>query len=108
MLELIKKVDTLVKGELEDANKKFRLFSSDHEGVAIIEEEYTEALEEFDALAENMEELKHKVYHDDSRKNRKLNTKQMYNIALCGACELIQVAAMAKKFDDSAKARGED
>ena len=107
MLELMKKVEKLIEGELHEANEKFPLFRSDHEGVAIIEEEHMEAEEEFAALAENMKELKYRVYHDYTRANKKINTKQMYNIALCGACELIQVAAMAKKFDDSAEARND-
>ena len=80
----------------------------DREGVAVIEEEYIEAKDEFNALRDNLWELKKKVFYDETRANRKINTKQMYNIALCGACELIQVAAMAKKFDDSAEVRGDD
>ena len=43
-------VKRLVKIELAAANKKFRMFASNHEGVAVIQEEVVEAAREMDAL----------------------------------------------------------
>ncbi len=39
MKELMEKVYTLVDWELNKANENWPLFNSDHEGIAVIEEE---------------------------------------------------------------------
>lgn len=43
-------VKRLVKIELAAANRKFRMFASNHEGVAVIQEEAVEAAREMDGL----------------------------------------------------------
>lgn len=103
--KLIKEVERLIRKELAMANEKFPLFHSNHEGVAVIEEECFEAWMEFERLEGNMTELKTCVFSDASREEAKIFTEQIYCDALMGACELIQVAAMAKKFDESTEAR---
>ena len=54
MKELKAAVRTLVVEELERANDKHPFFHSDHEGVAVVEEEKYEAKEEFDKVSFHM------------------------------------------------------
>ena len=69
----LKEALELVKIELKDANSKFPLFNSPHEGYAVIKEE----------LEELWDEIK-----NDKKPESKMNQKN----------EAVQVAAMAIKF----------
>lgn len=107
MKELKAQVRTMVVEELERANKKFPLFRSDHEGVAVVEEEKYEAKEEFDKVHKSMYWFKSNVYKDNSE--TALNSVEILrDHAINAAAELIQTAAMCEKFIMSRKERNED
>ena len=93
-----KEVEDLVYIELENANRKFPMFSSTHEGYAVILEEVEEASECLGnvniALSEVWSQIKMNAtieYDIDALKCEAINL----------AVEAIQVAAMAQKFIDS-------
>lgn len=96
MFELIADVEALVQDELERANKKFPLFRSRHEGVAVIEEEVYETSNELSLLVDQFNELKRCVFEDEVA-----SAVDIYRYASNLACEAIQVAAMAEKFEMS-------
>lgn len=107
MKELKQSVRTVVVEELKRANKKFPLFYSDHEGVAIIEEEKIEAKEEIDRVHKTMWILKNQVFKDYPE--QAINSAEILrDHAISAAAELIQVAAMCEKFIMSRKERNED
>lgn len=107
MKELKAQVRTLLVEELERANKKHPFFHSDHEGVAIIEEEKLEAKEEFDKVHKSMWWLKNRVYNDQPEPA--LNSAEILrDHAINAAAECIQLAAMCEKFIMSRKERNED
>lgn len=97
MKELMEKVYTLVDWELNKANENWPLFNSDHEGIAVIEEEVVEAFVEAISAKENFETLKNKVFNDDKEATPFI-CKDIKNAASLVAAEFIQVAAMAQKF----------
>ena len=73
MKDILIEIDRIVADELERANKVHPLFHSDHEGVAIIEEEIMEVkvdLEMVDCLFGN---LKINVYRDNTDHIKKLS-----------------------------------
>lgn len=88
----------LVDKELESANKKFPLFRSAHEGYAVILEEVDEAREEVEDM-NGLVDFLWKAVKVDSEVENFLVGIQIKAEAL--ACEAIQVAAMAKKFQES-------
>lgn len=90
-------VKRLVKIELAAANKKFRMFASNHEGVAVIQEEAAEAAREMNALRRELNAMWMGVHSN----NPQISTKGMYDRAVALAVEAIQVAAMARKFERS-------
>lgn len=57
-------VKRLVKVELAAANRKFRMFASAHEGVAVVQEEIVEATQELNKLHEIINELWVETYSD--------------------------------------------
>ena len=101
-----KQVGELIQVELESANKKFPLFASNHEAIAVAIEEYTEAAEELEKCLENF---------GICFKQIRLNDALLTRTAFAGvrthaerlAVEAIQLAAMAQKALDSANKRGE-
>ena len=107
MKELKASVRTVVVEELKRANKKFPLFHSDHEGVAVIEEEKIEAKEEIDRVHKTMWILKSQVFKDYPDQAIK-SVEILRDHAISAAAELIQVAAMCEKFIMSRKERNED
>ena len=105
MMDAIKDdVIELIEKELKSANEKFPLFASNHEGYAILKEEIEEAKDEVVWVKEKlgcMWELI-KKNHDAT-----LEAEFLKEFAIQGAVELIQVAAMAQKFMDSERIRGD-
>ena len=87
-------VKRLVKIELAEANRKFRMFASNHEGVAVIQEEAVEAAREMDALRRELNAIWMGVYSNDPQ----ISTKGVYDRAVALAVEAIQVAAMCEKW----------
>lgn len=98
-------VENLVQKELESANQRFPMFRSDHEGAAVIFEEIEEAESEMKSIKQVFEELWYTVKSNESN-GPWVSIVRAYSINL--ACEAIQVAAMAQKFINSQKARGEE
>lgn len=98
-------VENLVQKELADANKKFPLFNSAHEGYAIL-------LEEIDELKFEMLQIK-KIRKDlwkCIKRNERENDCIMSHAttlecrAVFAAVEAIQVAAMCEKLRMSLRA----
>ena len=64
-------VKRLVKIELAAANRKFRMFASNHEGVAVIQEEAVEAAREMDGLHRELNAMWMGVYPTIRRSPRR-------------------------------------
>ena len=100
MKELVEKVKVLVAEELKNANKKFPMFSSMHEGYAVIKEELEESKHELNCIELDLCEAWGNI--KENRRNSTLQCIESLKIdALNLAAEAIQVAAMAQKFIDS-------
>lgn len=98
MEKLIEEVTQLVEAEYGRAGARYGLtHHSDHEAYGVLLEEFQEAEEEVRLCGSALELLWKKIKRDshDDRKMESLSLIQTK--ALLGACELIQVAAMAKK-----------
>lgn len=101
-----KEVRELIQIELEAANKKFPLFASNHEAIAVAFEEYQEAAEELAKCLENFE----MCFQQIRVNNEPLTLTKFAGIrhhAELLITEAIQLAAMAQKAIDSASKRGE-
>lgn len=99
MIKLFENVSKEVEKELKRANKEFPQFNSLHEGIGIIDEEYTETLVEEEKLKDKMIDLKQAVYSDCPKEVIDACRCEVENAATLLACEAIQVAAMARKFE---------
>lgn len=101
---LITAVKNVVAEELEEANESFPLFNSNHEGYAVIAEELEEVQAENQAMIQAIN-----VLWEDVKRNRKTTDigEALQNVAVKLACEAIQVAAMAEKYNTSMEQRGE-
>ena len=99
--------EKLMNEELKRANEEFPMFSSNHEGVSVIEEELFEAREDFESAWDAIADLKVGVYKDRSTEEIMGAARQITCIALFAAAEMIQVAAMGQKFRDSMEYRVE-
>jgi len=96
--KLINSVKLLVDGELIDANKKFPMFSSNHEAYAVLVEEIEEAEYETERIKYYLNNLWMSV-KNNSKEYELLKTLKL--TAMKAAAENIQIAAMAQKFIDS-------
>lgn len=106
MKHILIEIDRLAEKELERANKIHPLFHSDHEGVAVIEEEIMEAKTDIGMLDCLFENLKSNVYIDNTEYIKEINlVKSIRNNASLAAAELIQVIAMCDKFEKSQEER---
>ena len=97
-------VDVLVDRELDRANREYRHFHSDHEGESVIREEWTEAEAEIIFCRQWLDEITRAVFRDDPG-SADLNAEELHKQAIYLAYEAIQLAAMAKKFQESRKVR---
>lgn len=97
MKKLEAKVDTLIVEELAGAEMKFKPLNTGHEGYAVILEELEEGMEEIEQAKECLDRLWQCVKANDSSSAVR-NAASMEERARKAACELIQVAAMAKRF----------
>lgn len=92
-------IEKLINEELQNANKKFPLFSSWHEAYAVIKEEIEEAEEEVAVMSEiELESLWNNIRSktsDEADKFMKIGIIRGH--AVRGIEELIQVAAMCDK-----------
>lgn len=106
MKDILIEINRIVADELERANKVHPLFHSDHEGVAVIEEEIMEAKTDFGMLDCLFENLKSNVYRDNIEYIKEINlVESIRNNASLAAAELIQVIAMCDKFEKSQEVR---
>ena len=86
-----------VQKELEDANKKFPAFSSDHEGYAVL-------LEEFQELISDIQNAKYHLDHtwDFTKKGNPVEIQRelqtMRTFLRKSYKELVQTAAMVEKW----------
>lgn len=107
MKKLLDNVRALTEEELQDANKKFPMFSSDHEGSAVMLEEIEEVKDALQGVEAFYAEL-----WDSVKNNRELEARVsaggLKGEALDLAAEAVQVAAMAQKFIDSQDIRDEE
>lgn len=98
MGKLINEVSECVEREYGRAGAKFGLTNhSDHESYAVLLEEFQEAKVDVDTFGSQLELFWELTKGDDTDDRKYHLLKQMQNMAIFGACELIQVAAMAKK-----------
>lgn len=94
-------VTELVERELRAANMKYPQFHSPHEGYAVMLEEYEEAKNE---LIGNVEILLDSLWNEirmDTGDYRDVDA--IMKAAINAACEVIQTAAMARKFTDGVR-----
>lgn len=99
-----RKMDEFAKEECEWAIQEHGFFHSDHEGLAILQEEIWEAMQEIEFV---------KMYEKDAMKNvytdRPVGACDTITLlrerALMGAMEFVQIAAMCEKFKKSQEAR---
>lgn len=100
-MELIKKaIRQIANEEYERANKKFPLFNSDHEGIAVIEEEILETDVDWENTTETFRDLKISVFTDDDM-GALIDAENVKNYAINACAECIQVIAMCDKFIES-------
>ena len=98
-------VGKLAEMEKQDANRKFPLFHSVHEGYAVLLEEVEEAQESLNFAEGSLSMIWAHVR--DNNAGRALEfAGRVREHALDLAAEAVQAAAMAQKFIDSAE-RGE-
>lgn len=108
MIELAKTVEKLSQQEYFRASKQHgKVNYSDHESYSVILEELQEAEEDILELRKRLENFWNlvKANSDDYTKSGSL--AGVYSSAILGACELIQVAAMAHKANITIAERGE-
>lgn len=98
MDRLIAEMSECVEAEYIRASVKYGpVHASDHESYAILLEELQEAMDEVDSAQDFLEMFWTLVKGNDTDVLKKIRLSQLQRSALLGACELIQVAAMAKK-----------
>ena len=99
-------VKMLVEKELESANERFPQFHSPHEGWAVIREEAEELRKETDDVEEALNILWERVRYN-MQAHPRFATK-IKERAIAAACEAVQVAAMAQKYLDMLREKGNE
>lgn len=100
-MELIKKaIRQIAKEEYVRANEKFPLFNSDHEGMAVIEEEIVETTVEWQMACESFDDLKISVFENEVI-GFMVSAENLKDYAINACAECIQVIAMCDKFIES-------
>lgn len=104
MEKLLKDVRAMAREELERANHEFPPFASDHEGYAVILEEFEEMNEEVEATRRTLPSIWRAVKADAAgdAKNVLIAARGAF---LRAAAEAIQAAAMCEKFMRSQEQR---
>lgn len=98
MKELLHDVKRLTREELKRANGEFPLFASDHEGYAVMLEEFEETLSELLHSTHLLEELKIKIFSDCSDESKGATVKELRKATTHLGAEAIQFGAMVEKF----------
>lgn len=104
MMSLVAGAEKLAMEELERANKNFPLFTSDHEGYAVIREELEEACAESNAAVRELEKAWNhiKANNEQGACTAIMCTRKTL---LRGIAEMIQAAAMCEKCIQSQEER---
>lgn len=104
MEKLLKDLRFMARDELERASHEFSTFASDHEGYAVILEEFEEMNEEVEAARRTLACIWRAVKTDAARdaKNMLIAAKGTF---LQAAAEAVQAAAMCDKFMRSQEQR---
>lgn len=98
MTKLIKEVKKCVVSEYHRAGVKFGFTNhSDHESYAVILEEFEEAKFEAESFERVLNDFWYAVKRNVSPSDKLSVCRKLEVTALLCACEMIQVAAMAKK-----------
>lgn len=90
-----KEVWTLIEKELAAANERFPAFASPHEGYAVMLEEYEEAQSEMESCGIRLQKAWERI-KDNQYAGIQIGI--VYDAAVRGICEMIQFAAMTRKF----------
>jgi NAD(P)H-dependent flavin oxidoreductase YrpB (nitropropane dioxygenase family) len=100
MEEIKKEVRKLALEELNRSIEQYKhpIFNSLHEGYAVLKEEIEEATEETDRICQKLKLVWHSIKLDQYPGEHIQLIKQYAELL---ACEAIQVAAMARKFEES-------
>lgn len=91
-------IEQLIEAELVKANRKFKPFNSTHEGKAVIEEEIDEVNDKITQIEMNYKNLWYGVKKNNSIENLLMYIDDLEKHSINAIKELIQVAAMCKKF----------
>lgn len=98
MKKLVEDLKIIADEELSRANKKFPLFHSGHEGIAVLEEEMEEVAEEIQEVSKNLKSQWEVIRRNEEWRMDDSFMNEVYDHAIKMAAESIQVAAMAKKY----------
>lgn len=102
--KLVESIEPLVNAEYERSKEHEESFHSTHEGAALIKEEIEEAAEQSQLIDKYFENLWDCVRKDEDKKSVHY-AELIENAAMWGAAELIQVAAMARKYKKSVEGK---
>ena len=100
MKKLLVEVGELTDKEYARANEQYPAFASDHEGLAVAEEEVAETIEAIGHVQELAYALRKAVRANDYKETTKVS-ELLYTAAQDVAAEAIQTAAMAEKLIES-------
>lgn len=106
MDKILEKMEAAEEAEYEKILAKWGVFHSAHEGYSVLLEEVEEAQEEMESLGADMKSFWRMIREDNDTEAVNI-ADMMYQDAIRGAAELIQVAAVCKKFMESTEVTGE-
>lgn len=106
MDKILEKMEAAEEAEYEKILAKWGVFHSAHEGYSVLLEEVEEAQEEMESLGADMKSFWRMIREDNDTEAENI-AEMMYQDAIRGAAELIQVAAVCKKFIESTEVTGE-
>jgi len=106
MDKILEKMEAAAEAEYEKILAKWGVFHSAHEGYSVLLEEVEEAQEEMESLGADMKSFWRMIREDNDTEAVNI-ADMMYQDAIRGAAELIQVAAVCKKFMESTEVTGE-
>ena len=87
-----------VENEFNRIDIPEKKFHSDHEAWAVLLEEVEELDLEADIIKHKVERLKEQIFLDSDDKSKLESLDHIYEHAVLAAAEVVQVAAVAKKF----------
>lgn len=107
MNEIKNLIKTLIQIEYKNANKKFPMFSSLHEGESVLREEIEEVGEYYKFIIKTYYELWHNVRANDIKAALE-DVESIKNIAEYLIKEVAQVAAMCEKIKGSIEDKNDE